>query len=168
MSASFFVPADSPTVPPTGAPEDVQAGGPGANAGDDDDGDEQTLLQILIEHLSLSFLYRSKSWEGSSAVSPPIGTSDAQEERDWVRRLFSVCLRTKTLNMTIGQDRLICGYLILLIQWMWDDSGSVKEFLDNGGLATVRVSPPSPILRRSSPTFASSSQAHHILIPSVS
>ncbi|KZT32203.1 hypothetical protein SISSUDRAFT_569242 [Sistotremastrum suecicum HHB10207 ss-3] len=122
MSRSFFVPADSPTVPPShgaGAGGDAGDGlgeGAGADRGDDD-GDDQTLLQILIEHLSLSFLYRSKSWEGTSMPSPSLGSSEAQDERDW--------------------DRLISGYLILLIQWMWDDSASVKEFLDNGGLATL-------------------------------
>lgn len=90
MSGSFFVPADSPTVPPShgaGAGGDAGDGlgeGAGADRGDDD-GDDQTLLQILIEHLSLSFLYRSKSWEGTSMPSPSLGSSEAQDERDWVR-----------------------------------------------------------------------------------
>jgi hypothetical protein len=34
-------------------------------------------------------------------------------------------------------DRLVVGYLCLLSQWLWDDSKSVREFLDAGGIGVV-------------------------------
>lgn len=35
-------------------------------------------------------------------------------------------------------DRLVVGYLCLFAQWLWEDSGAVREFLDAGGLGVVR------------------------------
>lgn len=37
-------------------------------------------------------------------------------------------------------DRLIVGYLSLLIQWLWEDPKAVAEFLDGGGLGVVSPS----------------------------
>lgn len=34
-------------------------------------------------------------------------------------------------------DRLIVGYLTLLVQWLWEDPGSVRDFLNAGGLGMV-------------------------------
>ncbi|KAI6043506.1 p115 like vesicle tethering protein [Pisolithus marmoratus] len=34
-------------------------------------------------------------------------------------------------------DRLIVGYLCLLVQWLWEDVKSVREFLDAGGLGVL-------------------------------
>ncbi|KAI0076386.1 hypothetical protein K474DRAFT_1623002 [Panus rudis PR-1116 ss-1] len=34
-------------------------------------------------------------------------------------------------------DRLIVGYLTLLIQWLWEDPGCVREFLQAGGLGML-------------------------------
>ncbi|KAI5987687.1 p115 like vesicle tethering protein [Pisolithus albus] len=34
-------------------------------------------------------------------------------------------------------DRLIVGYLCLLVQWLWEDAKSVREFLDAGGLGIL-------------------------------
>jgi hypothetical protein len=36
-------------------------------------------------------------------------------------------------------DRIIVGYLCLLGQWLWEDPKSVRDFLDAGGLGTVRL-----------------------------
>lgn len=38
-------------------------------------------------------------------------------------------------------DRVVVAYLCLLTQWLWEDPQSVRDFLDAGGLGTVRVSP---------------------------
>lgn len=37
-------------------------------------------------------------------------------------------------------DRLIVGYLSLLCQWLWEDPGAVRDFLNSGGLGIVRLS----------------------------
>ncbi|GJJ08508.1 hypothetical protein Clacol_002726 [Clathrus columnatus] len=94
---SYFIPADG--------------GHPNQNQVDESDNDErqQTLLQTLTEHLTLSFLSRSRAVE----------QGDSREEREW--------------------DRVIVGYLILLSQWLYDSPASVREFLDNGGLSVVGV-----------------------------
>lgn len=92
-TGSFFVPADG--GPPPAEPEKTP----------EDDEPPQTLLQILAEHLSLSFLSRTRA-----------DTSD-QEAREW--------------------DRLIVGYLCLLIQWLWEDAHAVRDFLEAGALGMV-------------------------------
>jgi hypothetical protein len=91
---NFFVPAD-------GAPTQSKT----PEIADDYDEPPQTLLQILSENLSLSFLSRSRA-----------DTSE-RESREW--------------------DRLLVAYLCLLSQWLWEDPGSVREFLDAGGLGVV-------------------------------
>lgn len=92
-SDRFFVPADGGTPPPDTS----------------DAGDEgpQTLIAVLAEHLSLSFLSRSHA---ASAETE-------QETREW--------------------DRVIVFYLALLSQWLWEDPKAVREFLENGGLGMV-------------------------------
>lgn len=69
----------------------------------------QTLLQTLTEHMTLSFLSRSRAVE----------QGDSREEREW--------------------DRNIVGYLVLLSQWLYDSPAAVREFLDAGGLSVVSV-----------------------------
>ena len=90
----FFVPADGGKTPPE--PEENAEEGP------------QTLIAVLAEHLSLSFLSRSHA---ASAETE-------QETREW--------------------DRMIVIYLALLAQWLWEDPKAVREFLENGGLGMVR------------------------------
>lgn len=76
----------------------------------EDDEPPQSLLQALTENLSLAFLSRSRSH----------ATSSDRESREW--------------------DRITVGYLCLLCVWLWDDPGSVRDFLEAGGL-TVLVEP---------------------------
>lgn len=82
---------------------------PASGVGDDED-PPQTLLATLAEHLTLSFLSRSRA---ASAETE-------RETREW--------------------DRLIVVYLALLTQWLWDDPKAVREFLENGGVGMVNVS----------------------------
>jgi hypothetical protein len=35
-------------------------------------------------------------------------------------------------------DRLVVGYLCLFSQWLWDNPGAVRDFLQAGGLGLVR------------------------------
>jgi len=91
-SSNLFVPAD-------GAPPEVKV--------EEDDEPPETLLQLLSENLSLSFLSRSRA-----------NTSE-RESREW--------------------DRLVVGYLCLLSQWLWENPGAVRDFLQAGGLGLVRV-----------------------------
>lgn len=77
---------------------------------EEDDEPPQSLLQTLTENLSLAFLSRSRSHASSSD----------RESREW--------------------DRITVGYLCLLSVWLWDDPGSVRDFLEAGGL-TVLVEP---------------------------
>ena len=39
-----------------------------------------------------------------------------------------------------GQDKLITGYLLLFIRWLWDDSEGVRVFLDAKGVDVVSFS----------------------------
>lgn len=49
--------------------------------------------------------------------------------------------RSKTSDRESREwDRLIVGYLALLVQWLWEEPGSVREFLNAGGLTVVRRS----------------------------
>lgn len=98
----FFVPADSTSAPNASLNTDA------SNEEDPDNDDQpQTLLQTLSEHLSLSFLSRSRAIERGAG----------REEREW--------------------DRLIVGYLSLLAQWLWENPSAVREFLEAGGLSVV-------------------------------
>lgn len=44
-------------------------------------------------------------------------------------------------------DRLVVAYLCLLSQWLWEDPGAVREFLNAGGLSVVcrPLSPQGPV-----------------------
>lgn len=109
VGGAFFVPADnanSPNAPSQGGP---------SNEDPDNDDRPQTLLQTLSEHLSLSFLSRSRA----------IDRGDGREEREW--------------------DHLIVGYLSLLTQWLWENPSAVREFLEAGGLSVVRSLNPSSV-----------------------
>jgi intracellular protein transport protein USO1 len=92
---NFFVPADVPGGAPTPPPEPEP----------EEEDEPQTVIQMLSENLSLSFLSRAR-----------VNTSD-REAREW--------------------DRLIVSYLSLLAQWLWDEPGSVRAFLDAGGMGVV-------------------------------
>ncbi len=90
-SGNFFIPANGP---PPAAKSAVR---------DDEDDPPQSLLALLTEHLSLSFLSRAHA-----------ATSETEREiREW--------------------DRLIVAYLALLSQWLWEEPKAVREFLENGG-----------------------------------
>jgi intracellular protein transport protein USO1 len=99
VGGAFFVPADNTHAPSNAgmSPEEEL----------DNDDRPQTLLQTLAEHLSLSFLSRSRAIE----------RGDGREEHEW--------------------DRLIVGYLTLLAQWLWENPNAVREFLEAGGLSVV-------------------------------
>ena len=101
-TSQFFVPAD-------GHPSSFPSKSPTSGAADEEDA-PQSLLAILAEHLSLSFLSRSHA---ASAETE-------QETREW--------------------DRLIVTYLFLLAQWLWDEPKAVREFLENGGVGMVSLS----------------------------
>lgn len=94
----FFVPAD-------GSP----AARPEPDSPDEGDEGPQTLIALLAEHLSLSFLSRTHA-------------ASAETERD-----------------TREWDRLITIYLALLVQWLWEEPKAVREFLENGGVGMVRL-----------------------------
>lgn len=97
---NYFVPADG-----EGPPNQNQQNEP------ENDDRQQTLLQTLTEHMTLSFLSRSRALE----------QGDSREEREW--------------------DRIIVGYLVLLSQWLYDNPVGVREFLDEGGLSIVSAVP---------------------------
>ncbi|KAF8515323.1 p115 like vesicle tethering protein [Hysterangium stoloniferum] len=99
VGGGFFVPADDVGIKElAGQSEDTDA---------NTDDRPQTLLQTLTEHLSLSFLSRTRAVE----------TGDGLEEREW--------------------DRLIVGYLSLLSQWLWGNPSAVREFVESGGLSVL-------------------------------
>ncbi|KAI6114688.1 p115 like vesicle tethering protein [Pisolithus croceorrhizus] len=56
---------------------------------------------------------------------------------------LSLCFLTRSRVDSVNErevrewDRLIVGYLCLLVQWLWEDAKSVREFLDAGGLGIV-------------------------------
>ena len=100
QGGAFFVPADGGGPPEEQKEEAVE-----------EEEDPQTLLQTISEHLSLSFLSRSKAFD----------RGDGREEREW--------------------DRLLVGYLCLLSQWLWENPRGVREFLEAGGLSVVKPLP---------------------------
>lgn len=77
---------------------------------------------------------------------PPL-EKDNEEEED-----SQTLLQNLTDNLSLGLlsrsratsdrdarewDRYVIGYLCLLSEWLWEDSKSVREFLDAGGLGVV-------------------------------
>ncbi|KAI6101425.1 p115 like vesicle tethering protein [Pisolithus croceorrhizus] len=56
---------------------------------------------------------------------------------------LSLCFLTRSRVDSVNErevrewDRLIVGYLCLLVQWLWEDAKSVREFLDAGGLGIL-------------------------------
>ncbi|TDL16450.1 hypothetical protein BD410DRAFT_795388 [Rickenella mellea] len=98
-TGAFFVPADGPPVTGTSTPQ--------TQTTVDDDEPPQTLLQMLTDHLSLSFLSRSRT----------ASTDSERDAREW--------------------DRLIVTYLALLAQWLWEDPKAVREFLESGGMGVL-------------------------------
>ena len=97
-SGQFFVPADGPSPPN----EAVSTAGV-----DEDDDPPQTLLAVLTEHLSLTFLSRTHA----------ASSETVRETREW--------------------DRLLISYLALLSQWLWEEPKAVRDFLENGGMGMV-------------------------------
>ena len=99
-------------VPADGPPvASSPAPAPSPQQEDTDDEPPQPLLPLLTEHLSLCLLSRAR------AVA-----SDEESERD-VREW----------------DKLIVAYLALLAQWLWEEPGSVREFLESGGMGMVSM-----------------------------
>ena len=45
-------------------------------------------------------------------------------------------------------DRLIVGYLTLMIQWLWEDPVSVRQFLEAGALGMVSTIAVEPVEMR--------------------
>ena len=75
----------------------------------DDDDDAPQSLIPLFTE-NLSLSFLSKS---------RVDVADEKEVREW--------------------ERLIVGYLCLLVQWLWEDPKAVREFLDAGGLGVVSL-----------------------------
>ncbi|KDQ56270.1 hypothetical protein JAAARDRAFT_132646 [Jaapia argillacea MUCL 33604] len=84
---------------------------------------------------------------GPAAGAPPVKAGEEEEEGpETLLQLLSEYLSLAFLERgRVGSgsgearewDRLICAYLSLLAQWLWEDSKSVKEFLDAGGLGVL-------------------------------
>lgn len=81
----------------------------------------------------------------SAATSPEEDEEDAPQS---LLHLFSENLSLCFLSRSRTEDereerewnRLIVGYICLLVQWLWDDPKAVREFLEAGGLGTVSLS----------------------------
>ena len=85
--------------------------------------------------------------DGSPAPAPPPPEPEDDDELQSLLQILSEHLslaflsrvRADTSDLEVREwDRLIVGYLCLLVQWLWDDPGSVKDFLQTGGLGMVR------------------------------
>lgn len=96
-SQQFFIPADGGAEPSDPTADNAEEA-------------PQTLIAVLAEHLSLSFLSRSHAATAETD----------QETREW--------------------DRMSVIYLTLLVQWLWEDPKAAQDFLENGGLGMVRWS----------------------------
>lgn len=83
---------------------------------------------------------------------PPVQDAEPAEEEDEppqsLLQILSEHLSLAFLSRTRADtsdrearewDRLIVGYLSLLVQWLWEDPGSVRDFLNAGGLGMVRL-----------------------------
>ena len=84
---------------------------------DEDDEPPPLLLPLLTEHLSLCLLSRSRTISSGSSDKEQAEPSEPRDIREW--------------------DKLIISYLVLLAQWLWDEPGAVREFLENGGVGMV-------------------------------
>ncbi|KIJ66115.1 hypothetical protein HYDPIDRAFT_87189 [Hydnomerulius pinastri MD-312] len=73
----------------------------------DDDDDAPQSILQLLSE-NLSLCFLSRS---------RVDAADEREAREW--------------------DRLIVGYLCLLVQWLWEDPKAVREFLEAGGLGVL-------------------------------
>ncbi|KAK7691928.1 hypothetical protein QCA50_005333 [Cerrena zonata] len=82
----------------------------------------------------------------ASPVPPPPEPEDDDDELQSLLQILSEHLslaflsrvRADTSDLEVREwDRLIVGYLSLLVQWLWDDPGSVKDFLQTGGLGML-------------------------------
>jgi hypothetical protein len=83
---------------------------------EDDDEPPQPLLPLLTEHLSLCLLARARAVSSTSSEDT---STEPQDILEW--------------------DKLIVSYLALLVQWLWDEPGAVREFLENGGVGMVSM-----------------------------
>lgn len=74
-------------------------------------------------------------------------TDDEEEETQTLLQLLTEHLSLALLSHARAshshpqRDRVIIGYLTLLSQWLWDEPGSVREFLNGGGLGVVSCIP---------------------------
>ena len=121
------------------------------------------IASILFSHLvrlspqakSLARAIKPGPSEGSSLFVPADGTPTAAEpaaaldEDEPPQTLLQALSENLSLallsrsreNVTEKEsrewDRLVVGYLTLLSQWLWEDPGSVRDFLDAGGMSVV-------------------------------
>ena len=77
---------------------------------------------------------------------PPVEEDDDDDAPQTVLQMLSenlsLALLSRSRENTSDResrewDRLVVAYLSLLSQWLWDDPGSVREFLNAGGLGVV-------------------------------
>lgn len=84
--------------------------------------------------------------DGTPTVPAPAADLDEDEPPQTLLQALSENLSLALLsrsreNVTEKEsrewDRLIVGYLTLLSQWLWEDPGSVRDFLDAGGMSVL-------------------------------
>jgi hypothetical protein len=83
--------------------------------------------------------------------TPPAPPLEKEEDDDDSQTLLQILAENLSLGLLARSranstdrdarewDRCVVGYLCLLSQWLWEDSKSVREFLDSGGLGVVSV-----------------------------
>ncbi|KIL68700.1 hypothetical protein M378DRAFT_8167 [Amanita muscaria Koide BX008] len=84
--------------------------------------------------------------DGTPTVPAPAADLDEDEPPQTLLQALSENLSLALLsrsreNVTVKEsrewDRLVVGYLTLLSQWLWEDPGSVRDFLDAGGMSVL-------------------------------
>ncbi|CAL1711647.1 unnamed protein product [Somion occarium] len=84
--------------------------------------------------------------DGGAPPPPPPAPEEEEEEPESLLQTLSEHLSLAFLSKNRADtsdqearewDRLIVGYLTLLIQWLYDDPGSVRDFLQTGGLGML-------------------------------
>ncbi|KAI5995340.1 p115 like vesicle tethering protein [Pisolithus orientalis] len=85
----------------------------------------------------------------ADAVPDPVNVTEPEDEDapqsllQLLSENLSLCFLTRSRVDSANErevrewDRLIVCYLCLLVQWLWEDAKSVKEFLDAGGLGVL-------------------------------
>ncbi|CCM04778.1 uncharacterized protein FIBRA_06969 [Fibroporia radiculosa] len=83
--------------------------------------------------------------DGGSAPTPPEEDAEAEEPQSVLQTLsehlslaFLARGRADTSDREAREwDRLLVGYLTLLVQWLWEDPAAVREFLEAGALGVL-------------------------------